>query len=367
MNNKKTIWITVGVIVVVAVIAIVAFSSGSNKQPAVKQTVKIGLALPLTGGAAFLGESSRNAAQMALSDAGQTKYNYDLVIEDDAFNPAKTATVVTKFVNIDKVSAIITFGSGTSNAAAPINENAKIPRFGLASDPTSAIGDYNFIHWTPPFKEGQLSASEMVKKGYKNVAIVDTNHSGTLAVTNSVKEALKNTSVKIASYDLTNVGDKDFRTIITKIKALKPDIVLVEMFSPEIEIFAKQMKELGVKIPMTSVETFEWSNDPSLFEGMWFISDAKITPSFAEKYQAKFNDGPKPGATYVYDLVTLFINNQEKADHALSPTEMRDSIIKTGYENSPIFGNIQIDKDGFFITNASVKMIKNGKAVLIPE
>ncbi len=364
--NKKLIWIIVGVIVLVAVVLGVTLSGGS-KQPAERQTVKIGLALPLTGGAAFLGESARNAAQMALADAGQTKYDYSLDIEDDAFNPAKTATVVSKFVNIDKVSAIVTFGSATSNAAAPINENAEVPRFGLASDPTSAVGDYNFIHWTPPFKEGQLSVEEMVKRGYKTISIVDTNHSGTLAVTKPVREALANTNIKILSDDLTNVGDKDFRTIVTKIKALKPDIVLVEMFSPEIEIFAKQMKELGVKTPMTSVETFEWSNDPSLFEGMWFISDVRVDQSFSDKYKARFGDTPKPGATYVYDLVSLFIRTQEQSNSKLTPTEMRDAIIKTGYDDSPIFGKIAIDKDGFFITEASVKMIKDGKAVLIPN
>lgn len=363
--NKKLIWIIV--VVIVTVVLAEALSGSVAKQPAERQTVKIGLALPLTGGAAFLGESARNAAQMALNDAGQTKYDYSLDMEDDAFNPAKTATVVSKFVNVDKVSAIVTFGSATSNAAAPINESTKVPRFGLASDPTSAIGDYNFIHWTPPFKEGQLSVQEMVKRGYKTISIVDTNHSGTLAVTKPVREALADTNIKIVSDDLTNVGDKDFRTIVAKIKALKPDIVLVEMFSPEIEIFSKQMKELGVKTPMTSVETFEWSNDPSLFEGMWFISDVRVDQGFSDKYKANFGDTPKPGATYVYDLVTLFIRTQEKSDSKLTPTEMRDAIIETGYDDSPIFGKIAIDNDGFFITEASVKMIKDGKAVLIPN
>jgi len=362
MNKNKIIGI-----VVVLVVIIGGYMLFGNKTPAVAGTVKIGLSLPLTGGAAFLGESARNAAQLALSDAGKTKNTYDLVIEDDAFNPAKTATVMNKFVSIDKVSAIVTFGSGTSNAAAPITENAKIPRFGLASDPTSAIGNYNFIHWTPPFKEGQLSAAEILKRGYKTVSIVDTNHPGTLAVTAAIKESLKDTNVQIVSYDLTNVDDRDFRTIAAKLKKLNPDIVVVEMFSPEIEIFAKQMKELGMKIPLTSVETFEWSNDPSLFEGMWFISDVRVAQSFADKYKAKFGSDPKPGATYVYDLVTLIINTEERAGGVLTTTELKDAIIKSGYENSPLFGKIQIDKDGFFVTEASVKMIKGGKAVPILE
>lgn len=96
--------------------------------------------------------------------------------------------------------------------------------------------------WTPPFAEGNLLAKELISRGYKRVSIIDTNHTGKLAVSKAIKEALEGSDVQIVSYDLTNVGDKDFRTTILKVKQAKPDIVVLEMFSPEVEIAALSNK-----------------------------------------------------------------------------------------------------------------------------
>jgi branched-chain amino acid transport system substrate-binding protein len=214
-TNMKKIIYGVLAIVVVGIIS-VGFINSDNIDD--ESPFKIGLVLPLSGGASFLGESAQKAAQLAIKDAGETKYNYELLFEDDGFSPVKTVSAVNKLINVDNVSALVTFGSGTSNAVAQINEDAQVTRFGLASDPVSVEGDYNFIHWTPAYKEGELLAQELVNRGYKKVSIVDTNHSGTLAVTNSVRESLASTDVEVVSYDLTNVGDTDFRTMAQKIK-----------------------------------------------------------------------------------------------------------------------------------------------------
>ncbi len=355
---KKTLYVIIGAIVVAGVYLMTPSQPTDMNTP-----VKIGVVLPLSGGAAFLGESAQKAALLALKDAGVTKYKYELVIEDDGFNPTKTVTAVNKFINIDKVLGIITFGSGTSNAAAPINEEAQVARFGLASDPTSAEGKYNFVHWTPPFKEGALLAKEIVAREYKTVSIVDTQHAGSLAITKSIKDSLKGTDVKIVSYDLTNIGDKDFRTIATKIKNLNPDLIILEMFTPENELMARQLKSIGVTSPFTSVETFEWSNEPTLFNGMWFVSDGAKNPDFVEKYIKEYGENPETGTTYVYDLVSMLIRLHEASDSRINPVDLPDIIMKLGYNDSPLYGKTVIDKDGFFLTEASVKKIENGKAV----
>lgn len=360
MKNK----IIIGVVVVI--VLIVAFAGGfGNKTTNTQESVKIGLSLPLTGGAAFLGESAKQAAEMAVVDAGNTKYKYQLVVEDDAFNPAKTATVISKFVNVDKVWSIITFGSGTSNAAATINEVAKIPRFGLASDPTSANGEYNFIHWTPAYTEGNLLIKEMDKRGYKTVAIVDANHPGTMAVSGGIKSALDSATVKMTSYNLTNVGDKDFRTLITKLKNEKPEIVALVLFSPEMELFTKQAKDLGATFKITSAESFEWSNEPELYEGMWFVGDSMVPKDFTNRFTQTYGHTPKPGSAYVYDLVSLMIKSQEKSRNRLSSEDFAKMLNKNGEYNSVLFGKTKIDKDGLFITSASVKIMKNKQAEFV--
>lgn len=361
---KKITKITLALIVIF-IIAWVMFThpnQSANRGSVEKQTVKIGLSLPLTGAVAFLGEPAKKSAELALMDAGNTKFKYELVFEDDQFAPAKAVTTVNKLINIDKVLGIISFGSGTGNAINAIAEKSQVTQFALASDPSAAEGNYNYIHWTPAFSEGQLLASELVKRKYKRVAIIDTNHPGPLAVTSAVKDALKNTDVEIVSYNVVNMGEKDFRTIINKIKQSKPDIIVLELFSPEIELAARQLKEQGVKIDTTSVETFEWSASPELFEGMWFVSDS-IVPQFRQKYKSVYGEDPQSGSSYVYDLVSMMITLQEKQSKPIAPAELPSLISKMGTWDSPVFGKTEINSEGFFLTVPSVKIIKDGKVV----
>lgn len=127
-----------------------------------------------------------------------------------------------------------------------------------------------------------------------------------------------------------------------------------------------QIKELGLKTPLTSVETFEWSSNPSLFEGQWFVSDS-IVPDFSAKFKATYGTDPMSGSSYVYDLVSLLIKTQESKDFVINHTKIYlQYSVAWGLELS-IFGKIKIDKDGFFLTTPSVKIIKDGKAVADKE
>jgi branched-chain amino acid transport system substrate-binding protein len=344
------------------ILILIVLGVSSFNKPVEQGVVKIGISLPLTGPVAILGESSQKAAQMALKDAGITKHEYQLVFEDTQFDPKMAATAASKLINIDKVLAIINFGSGTGNAINAIAEAGETAEFSLASDPTIAKGDYNFIHWTPPFKEGELLAKEAVKRGYKKISIIDANHPGAVAVTDAIKTSLSGTGVEIVSDDRINIGLRDFKTILSKIKQINPDLVVLEMFSPEIELVAEQMKTLGMNIPVTSVEAIEWSNNVSLFEGNWFIADS-VVPAFADKYQKEYGAPAMAGSSYVYDLVAMLINIQEGKNELIKPADLPKLITEMGVWKSPVFGNVPIDKDGFFVTEASVKMIKDGKVV----
>lgn len=351
-----------GVVVIVVMVIGVVFVMNAREHES--EAVHIGIALPLSGPAAFLGESARQAAQMALEDAGSTRYAYELVIEDDAFNPVQTATIAQKFTTVDDVVAMITFGSGTAQAANPIAEAAQVPHIALASDPTVADGAYNFIHWTPAFTQGELMAQELVRRGVTRLAIVDTLHPGPQAITQTVKTSLAGSGVTIVSEELTTVGQTDFRTAVQKIKQANPDMILLEQFSPEIELTVRQLREAGVTTPVTSVEAIAWSGEPSLFEGTWFVVDSKVNEDFKDAYTKRFGSAPKSGATYVYDLVTLIINEQERAGDVLTPEELAARLQTMGSYESPLFGTVPIDDEGFFITPASVARMVDGVVIV---
>lgn len=333
------------------------------------EPIKIGLIAPLTGDIAFIGEAAKNSAELALAKIGEDKdflHKYELVVEDDAFDPKKTASAINKLISIDKVSAVISLGSGGANVVSPIAEQSKVPHIGLASDANVAKGEYNFIHWTRPQEEVDMMIAELGKRKLTKVAIVGVNQQGFEAISLDFKAKAKDADITVVADETFNTGTRDFKSIIAKTQKAKPDVYLLGIFSPEIEIIGKQMKDLGVKTPLTSIESFGLSSDPTIFEGAWFIDAAVVSGNFADGYKAKYNKEPGPTSGNVYDAINLFAQAIEKTKNSGIPTG--EEIIKQLSQinsYSGAFGSLSVTADGAFISQPSVKIIKNGKAELL--
>lgn len=365
--NKKQTWV-IGIVVVIILLAGYWYFQNlksANIEPT--QTIRIGVTLPLSGGLAFLGEAAKNAVELAIFDLDQTKYKYEVIFEDDKFDPSTGSITANKLINIDKVDAIMSFGSPVGNVVSPIAEKAGVVHFGIASDPNIPIGYYNFNHWTPPYEESELMVEELVKRGIKTAILLEQNQPGVLAVTSVLKPGLESAGVKLVATEKFNTGTRDFRSIISKIKNVQADIILLEVTSPELEVLAKQLAEAGIKIPLTSIESFEFSDQPELFEGFWYVNGADQTPAFIKKYSDKYGSNPKLASGNAYDVVDMIVyaieksgNGEEKPSNDLVVKEL----LKIKNFNGAM-GKLSIDKDGLVITKAVTRMIKDGIPVTI--
>ena len=368
MKNTKIIVAVVAVVL----IAIVAIGVTKNSTPAgEKQTIKIGYIAPLTGNVAFLGQGVKNAAELAVADLNKkdNKYNYELVFEDVAFTPAKTATAANKLINIDKVDAIVTIASAAGGVANPIAEKASVIHFGIASDPAIAKGNYNFIDWTPPAEEVKTFISEAQKKGIKKISVFGQQISGITAVIDELKRQISGTGIEIVSEDISNFGDKDFRTQIQKAKATNPDYILLVMFSPELEIITKQIREAGIQTPLTAIESFELSDNPSLFEGLWYVNSSDPTASFSSDYQTAYGKNPSIATPNAYDIVGLIAKAAETFNGKTKPStsDIVSELLKIKGYDGAMGSNINIGQDHIVVSKAVVRMIKDGKPVTISK
>ncbi|MEK7673652.1 MAG: ABC transporter substrate-binding protein, partial [Patescibacteria group bacterium] len=143
-KNTSTI---VAVIVVILIVGGLIWWGKSQTPTGPKETIKIGFVGPLSGDLAFIGESDKNAILLAKDELKDTKFNYEVIVEDVQIDPKLTANATNKLINIDKVDGIISVSSGIGNVVSPITEQNKTIHFGLASDSNIAKGIYNFIHW----------------------------------------------------------------------------------------------------------------------------------------------------------------------------------------------------------------------------
>ncbi|MBI3638387.1 ABC transporter substrate-binding protein [Candidatus Wolfebacteria bacterium] len=333
------------------------------------KTVKIGVIAPLTGDLAFIGEGFRDAALLAKDDLKNTKYNYELIFEDDQIDPIKTVSAVNKLMSVDKVDAVITISSGPGNAVAPIAEQNKIIHFATASDQTIAKGDYNFIHWTPPSEEVKVLVDELKRRGIKKLGVFELNQQGIAAMMTELRERIKGTEIEIVTDQKFNFKERDFKSLISKAKSSGAEIYLLNAFSPELEILAKQIKELGITTPLTAIESFEITEKMDLFEGQWYVNAADATGEFTSKFKEKTGKMPTIGTANGYDMINLIATAYENYDSLLSKPN-HEQIVKELYkikDYKGALGNLNMGPEGIVISKAVVRMIKDGKPVTISQ
>ncbi len=349
---------------IVMVLTVLAYPAAAADKP----TIKIGVTAPLTGDNAHLGESMRDAMILAKESLpGDTKYDYELVFEDDGLEAKRTAAATNKMISVDKIDAIASISSGTGGVVSPIAEQNKVIHFGIASAQSVADGTFNFIHWTTPTEEARVMVQELQNRNVERLAIIEANHPAFIAMRDSLVKGLAGTSVKVVDDAMANPGEKDFRSIIAKSKAANPEIYMLLFFSPELEIVAKQVREAGITQPMTSIEGFGLSSEPALYEGQWYVDAGDAAKGFYTQFEQRFDKAPALGAPNAYDIFNIIVEGFETAtapsDTKPSPENAVEALHQINMDG--MMGNITIDNKGLVFSPASVKIIKGGKSVMV--
>ncbi len=367
MTLKVHNWVLSLLIIAILVIGGCSEKDTNSASSQTKDTVKIGVVLPLTGGAAFIGEGMRDAMQLALEELQGGKYNYNLIFEDDGLDPKKSSSAAQKLIFVDNVDAIVSVTSGTGNIVSPYAQENNVLHIGIASDLKVADGGYNFIHWTSPQEESRVFVEELKNRGLKNLAVIELNQQGVKAIVDGLSQRLEGTDVELKRY-LFNFGEKDFKTQLLKAEKQSPDIILLMAFSPELELIAKQKEELGISVPVTAIEALEFTEDPKIFEGMWYVNAADATKGFVDKFNAKYGKNPAIAAPNAYDSVNMIVTAFENSgtDSAKKPSTLGAAMeLETLNGFSGAMGAVDVLEGGIFDTKAVVRKVEDGKFVTI--
>jgi|GEM_PF-271654 len=343
-------------LIVVIVLIFVGFTT--YNKPKTTNTFKIGVILPLSGDLAIIGTPAKSGAEMALASFTNTKNKYELIFEDDQYNVNKTVTIANKLISIDKVNAIVTLGSAEGNGVKPLANNAKVIHFNTAaSDQTIPDGHYIFTHWTPPAEEAKAMINELINRKINKVAIFTTNNDGMIAITNELEKQLLETNIQVTMSEKINVSGRDFRTQIAKLKGELPDIIVMQNTPPELEILARQIKEAGVKAPMTSIEVFDTSTAADLFRGYWYASVSNFTDLFRDDYKNKYGLVPELATGNIYDIISLIITAAENTKGAPTADNVSAELLKIKNFNGAM-GELSMGPSGMVLSKATIKTVK---------
>jgi branched-chain amino acid transport system substrate-binding protein len=223
------------------------------QRAAAAEPIRIGAIFSITGPLGFIGTPQRDATVAMIEDVNKRGgllggRQIELLIEDDKTVATIAVIAVTKLARDKKVSAIVgPSATDCGMAILPVADQEKVPL--LVTTPVAAT----YRKWV--FYLGDGDAREAahflqfaVKSlGAKRLALISTvdNHGSTMA--NSVlKEIANYPGSSIVIHEKCENGDTNVVPQLTKIKAAKPDTLLVFMAGGTAAIVAKNYAQLGM-------------------------------------------------------------------------------------------------------------------------
>lgn len=353
-----------GMLLAVALLAMTGCKE--EKTEGEKPVVKIGVSLPLSGSYAAFSNNHKVAMGIAVDEmeAKGTKYDYELIFEDDALDLKRVQSNLQKFVNIDKVDIYTDLDSGSSNLANNVLKDKDILQFSWTADRKVASNrDLTFTFAGYSKNNSKVMIKELKKRNISKVNIFTQN----VAVFNSILEALepalKEANIKYKLYSF-NGGEKNFRSTIQKSELNNAELNLVQFYSPDLEIFTKQMKEVNSDAKLSSIEAFSFSTNKELFNGNWFVMAAyEEGDNFLKKLNERVKTDTTASAEYSYTGYKMLLEACEKSsvkDDKIDVKEVAKNLLEMK-EYKSTFGTWEVQEDGFIIIPSTVVNVENGK------
>jgi len=367
---KNFVSIAILMIVIIGVVLIL--------QPKEKQTIKIGVISPLTGGNAYFGMGVLNGASLALEEADYQISNFkvDLIVEDSAGDSKTAVTAAQKLINVNNVKVII-FGDGSSQflAVAPIAEENKVILFSpiASAEKISEAGDYIFRNREKANLHGAAMAEFVIKQGFKHVSTLYVNAENGITYENYFVERFEELGGVIKSRQSYEKGTADFRTRLLKVKEEGADALYMPGYVQEMAMIAKQIKELNINITLfgsTGIEDKLYLDIGDAAEGTFYTMPEIDTQKenvalFFENYEKKYGNPPEYleliASTNAYDAMKIILITIEKCGEDADC--IRDNLYETK-DYDGVGGLISFNDVGDVIKPIIVKTIKNGQFVL---
>lgn len=335
LKYKKYLFLAV---VLFGVGLLLAGCSGTQKN-ASSSTIKIAVVGPMTGAQAKYGEDWKNSTLLAIDEinakGGIKGKKLEAVVFDDAADPKQAVSVAQKIVSDPNIIAVIGHvNSGCSIPASKIYAQANIPMLTVSTNPElTQQGLKNIFRVAPTDNvQGSFAAEFLFKKGYKNVAILQDKSAYGQGVATEFKNSFEKLGGKILGFEGIAQGEKDFSAILTKFKTLKPDIIYFGGYYPEGALITKQMRDLGMKMPLVGPDGLY---DPQFLKIAGAAADGDIITNiglniekdpnakdFLASYKAKYGE---PGAygIFAYEATKILAAALEK-----DPTAKGEALIK---------------------------------------
>jgi len=350
-----------------------------------EDTIKIGVAGPMTGDQARNGEElwlgSKLAADEWNAKGGLLGKKIEMLRKDDQAVETEGKKVANALVN-DEVSAVIGhYNSGVTLPASTTYAKAGILMITpAATNPT--ITDM-------PFENGYRTifrvcgrddvqcdtAAKFVAEelGLKRVAVVHDKTIYGQGLAEFFRDGCKKRGIEVTEYMGIDTMEKNFRPFMPKLKGGDPQLWYFGGIHNQGGPIARQAKESGVTIPFMSgdgvfhPEFLAKAGDKA--EGAYFtfpdIYSSPAARDFKQRYEEKFGKEVGPYSVYSYVTANILFESIEKAG-VTDGMKIADAIRSMAHET--VIGPLSFDEKGDVTRSIyTIWTVKDGKFALYSD
>jgi len=330
-----------------------------------KQIIKIGAALPMSGGNAALGASLKAGILAAIEDKSKEglKYRYEAVFENNQMLVGQTATAALKLINIDDVNMLLTFTTGNGRVAAKIADDLKMLHVcaTLEDENAKPMGMTTFFQGPTVQSYQKLMLKALEKQNVKKLALLAGNVGVACSGSEQLAELLKSKGID-AEVQCFNPSDRDFRFAIRNYILKGFDNFYIQFFPPQTDILIRQLKENNVAENHIFGSGIDTGTDVSVFEGINHIGGNSGTPKFINRLMEEYKIDNVYMAAASYDLISLAIDAFENAQDVHNVYDLV-GYFKAHATRPCMSGECRLLDNGFIANEAEWRTYKNGKPV----
>jgi branched-chain amino acid transport system substrate-binding protein len=376
----------------------VFLSAAGATGAAAEDTIILGAAVSTTGKYAQNGANTRNGYDLAV-DAINAKggvtvggKRYELVIKyyDDESTPARCTELAERLIRQDGVKFVLgPYSSGLTKAMLPIIEKYRVPMVegnGAARELFTRGYRYLFavLSTSDQYLSGviELAAENAEKLGKPpaaiTVAFAMEDDPFAQDVRAGVLDDIKRHGMKVVIDDQLPPELNDMSATLAKVKALKPDLLVVSGHEKGAMTAVTQIKALHVYVPMLALthcnsaqiaEKLGEASEHAFCAGQWHQSlnyrdeIMGAAADFAKRFKGRYGYEASDQAAQSAASVLVFADAFARAQ-SLEPEKVRDAIAATDLQT--FFGRIKFDDTGKNVAKPMVlTQVRGGRYLVV--
>jgi len=359
--------------------------------------IRLGAAVSLTGKYSSNGAFTRKGYDLAvnkINEAGGVTvagkpYRLEVIYYDDESTPARGAQLVERLIQQDKVQYVLgPYSSGLTEAIAPVTEKYGIPMVEANGAAISLFRKgyrylFAVLSTTDEYLRGAVDIAARLSDDPSKlrVAMAFENDPFSQDVRDGVLADMKRHGMRVVVDDKLPPELNDMSATLSKVKALRPDLMLISGHDKGASLAIRQFADQRVNVPMLALthcdsariaENFGPAAEYALCAAQWASTLTYADELFgsasdyARLYEETYGEVAPYQAAESSAAVQVYADAFERAK-SLDPEDVRDALAET--RMMTFYGRIEFDETGKNIAKPTVLFqVQDGKYVVVyPE